>query len=170
MIYRFKNHMLCALLLLGLSISTLTHAQAQEIDEAEYLRLEVISKTLYSRSKENPNWEKLMIPQWSAFRDAMNVFIMNSVEGRDTKAIPPAGYLSAKIDWDSLGTGGNPVAFDRVPDAWFNLQAEKIRTAMQEADILLKTPDFEAEPVTEQFKIIKNAVLAWPRPPLSKRN
>ena len=166
---KIKFYKLIAVMLLLSFINDTTNAEEQ-VDLAEYLRLEVISKTLHKRAQEQPEWENLIKPQYTAFRDAMHDFILQSVERMESKALPPPTLHGGEIKWASLEPGKKAIAFDRVPAPWFNLQAELIRSHLNLIDEAFIKPveEIDQAQMTLWFEVIKDAVLAWPRPPLAR--
>ena len=164
-----KFYKLIAVMLL-LSFANDVAKAEEKIDLAEYLRLEVISKTLHKRAKEQPEWEDLIKPQYTAFRDAMHDFILQSVERMESKALPPPTLYGGEIKWASLEPGKKAIEFDRVPAPWFNLQAELIRNHLDLVDeeFIKSMEEIDQAQMTLWFEVIKDAVLAWPRPPLAR--
>lgn len=132
----------------------------------EYLRIEVMSKTLYKRTIEEPNWDDLIRPMWVEFRQIMQNFILASTEKDTSKAIPPPGMSGAKIDWENLPPSKQSVDFSKVPSPWFHLQADKIKILMKAVDEELAKKPINHEKMHGLFEGIKDAVLAWQRPPI----
>ena len=147
---------------------------ASSVDLSEYLRLEVMSKTLVRRvqeaGEEDPDWDGLILPQYREFRQIMIQFMIDSLDefhapGRRAAMVPP-DYMEKYIDWEKLGPGKAPVDFAQVPLPWFNLQADYIKEAIHAADRALSAKEIDKEQALAVFETLKAAVLAWPRPPI----
>ena len=147
---------------------------AYSVDLSEYLRLEVMSKTLVRRVQEagdeNPDWDNLILPQYREFRQIMLQFMIDSLDelhapGRQAAMAPP-DYMEKYIDWEKLGPSKAPVDFAQVPLPWFNLQADYIRKAIKVADRTLSAEEIDKEQALAVFETLKASILAWPRPPI----
>ena len=168
MMMMVKKRFCLMLMLGGMVLSFAPSIQAEKVSLSEYLRLEVMAKAMYKRAKEDPRWEKLIRPQYSKFRELMQKFILESYEARGMNALPPAGYIGPKVDWAKLKRGDLAIDFDRVPDPWFNLQAERIKHGMEKIEPVLFANSVDQEKMINLFKKMADDIVAWPRPPFAK--